>query len=87
MIFSHQKSLGIRRDVVLLTRACCFSESSLERDVCALICSIDEGVRAACFQESIHHTLSTYTMMYVVDGDGVGVHSMEEVRKGLTLDI
>ena len=69
-MFARQTRLGIRRDFVLLTRACCFSGPSLERDcACALIYLIDEGVRAACFQESIHHTLPT--QHDVVDGDGV----------------
>ena len=80
MIFSHQKSLGIRRDVVLLTRACCFSESSLERDVCALICSIDEGVRAAAFKRAFT-TPYLPTLDVCSHGDGVGVHSMEEVQE------
>ena len=57
MMFAHQTSLGIQGDVVpgsSLSRVC----------VCALICLLDDGIRAACFSREHYHIIIGRVLFY-----------------------
>lgn len=56
-MFAHQTSLGIQGDVVpgsSLSRVC----------VCALICLLDDGIRAACFSREHYHIIIGRVLFY-----------------------